>query len=623
MVEVSKPDYISLVNKAGSGFNVTEIVDAIVGAEIVPRRTIQEGNKEKTEKAISGIATINSQTLLTKSGLETIQSKVFHTSASTSSNSIDLTVTDDGKISTGAHNISNVVTAKKMVFELPGFTDLTSSITKRVTFNFGSWTQTSNAASSATNTVEAGKTYVTSSKTAGGDGTAFDEFTRDPNDTTDADEFLTANPIPVGAYFRSSADFTNSNYTFTEVDAYAFTAASDNSPVTVNLSGTLDNVVSQLNQVSGISAKLVKTNSTGTATYSIVLESDETGLNGGFKITEAGGDSRWETTQTPATNSSNNKFGQLSRDASLDLNGVSVSRESNSITDLITGAQINLKKDIETDVTLTVSSSKSEIEQLVKDTLNFLTGWQQTLQGLTFVDKTGDNDGSLASDLSVRRLKQQFKDIIFNPISGYGSNDIYLSQLGIKTTKTGVLYFDQAALDSTYQNNPNYFAALKDPSVSTDLPGATVTKSQYLKMEPGTYAVSDSTGSWKIGDKNLTRTANGSGSSFSSSDYPGLIINTIEASPVDFNVFIGKSFISKFTDFADSILKISSYISKAKSSYQDKLTDISSRLAQISEREKLLENRYKEQFTGMESVMFETNSTKSLLENLVAQWNKD
>ena len=143
MVEVSKPDYISLVNKAGSGFNVTEIVDAIVGAEIVPRRTIQEGNKEQTEKAISGIATINSQTLLTKSGLETIQSKVFHTSASTSSNSIDLTVTDDGIISTGAHNISNVITAKKMVFELPGFTDLTPVFKRN--FNFGSWTQTSTA----------------------------------------------------------------------------------------------------------------------------------------------------------------------------------------------------------------------------------------------------------------------------------------------------------------------------------------------------------------------------------------------------------------------------------------------------------------------------------------------
>tara|TARA_B100001057_G_scaffold500886_2_gene618543 strand:+ start:1928 stop:3799 length:1872 start_codon:yes stop_codon:yes gene_type:complete len=623
MVEVSKPDYISLVNKAGSGFNVKEIVTAIVDAEIVPRRVIQEQNKQQAEGAISGIGILNSQTLLTKGGLETIQSKVFHTSASTSSNSIDLTVTDDGRISTGAHNISNVVTAKKMVFELPGFTDLTSSISKRLTFNFGSWTQTSTAASSASNTVEAGKTYVTSSKTVSGDGTAFDEFTRDPNDTTDADEFLTANPIPVGAHFRSSADFTNSNYTFTEVDAYAFTAASDNTPATIALSGTLNNVVSQLNQVNGIGAKLVQTNSTGTATYSIVLESDDTGLNGGFKITEAGSDSRWETTQTPATNSSNNKFSQLSRDASLELNGVSVTRETNSITDLITGAKINLKKDIAADVNLTVSNSKSDIEQLVKDTLNHLTGFQQTLQDLTFVDTTGDNDGSLSSDFSVRRLKQQFKDVLFNPISGYGANDIYLSHLGIRVTKTGVLYFDQAAFDSTYQNNPSFFAALKDPSVSTDLPGATVTKSQYLNMDAGTYAVSDSSGSWKIGDKTLTRTANGSGSSFTSTTYPGLIIETIEASPADFNVFIGKSFVTKFTDFADSILSISSYISDAKLNYQARLIDISSRLDQISEREKLLTNRYKEQFTSMESVMFETNSTKSLLENLVAQWNKD
>ena len=623
MVEVSKPDYISLVNKAGSGFNVTEIVTAIVDAEIVPRRVIQEGYKEQAEGAISGIGILNSQTLLTKSGLETLQSKIFHTSASTSSNEIDLTVTDDGKISTGAHNISNVVTAKKMVFELPGFTDLTSSISKSVTFNFGSWTQTSTAASSATNTVEAGKTYVISSKADAGTGTAFDEFTRDPNDSTDSDEFLTANPIPAGAYFRSSANFTNSNYTFTEVDAYAFTAASDNTPVTIALSGTLDNVVSQLNQVNGIGAKLVKTNSTGTATYSIVIESDATGLNGGFKITEAGGDTRWETTQTPTINSTNNKFSQLSRDASLEINGVPVTRETNSITDLITGARINLKKDTAADVTLTVSNSKSEIEQLVKDTLSHLSGFQQTLQDLTFVDTTGDNDGSLSSDLSVRRFKQQFKDVLFNPISGYGANDIYLSHLGIKVTKTGVLYFDQATFDSTYQNNPGYFAALKDPSVSADLPGATVTKSQYLNMDAGKYAVSDSSGSWKIGDKTLTRAANGTGSSFTSSTYPGLVIETIEASPDDFNVFIGKSFITKFTDFADSILSVSSYISEAKSNYQAKLIDISSRLEQISEREKLLENRYKEQFTSMESVMFETNSTKSLLENLVAQWNKD
>ena len=29
MVEVNKPDYLSLVNKSGSGFNVSELVDPL------------------------------------------------------------------------------------------------------------------------------------------------------------------------------------------------------------------------------------------------------------------------------------------------------------------------------------------------------------------------------------------------------------------------------------------------------------------------------------------------------------------------------------------------------------------------------------------------------------------
>ena len=42
--EVTKPDYLSLVNKSGSGFNVGELVDAIVGSEIEPKRNLQKTN---------------------------------------------------------------------------------------------------------------------------------------------------------------------------------------------------------------------------------------------------------------------------------------------------------------------------------------------------------------------------------------------------------------------------------------------------------------------------------------------------------------------------------------------------------------------------------------------------
>ncbi len=56
--EVTKPDYLSLVNKSGSGFNVSELVDAIVGSEIEPKRTLQKTKQEKTENAISGIGKV-------------------------------------------------------------------------------------------------------------------------------------------------------------------------------------------------------------------------------------------------------------------------------------------------------------------------------------------------------------------------------------------------------------------------------------------------------------------------------------------------------------------------------------------------------------------------------------
>ena len=45
MVEVAKPDYLSLVNKGGSGFNISELVTSIVAAEIEPKKALNESKK--------------------------------------------------------------------------------------------------------------------------------------------------------------------------------------------------------------------------------------------------------------------------------------------------------------------------------------------------------------------------------------------------------------------------------------------------------------------------------------------------------------------------------------------------------------------------------------------------
>ena len=47
MVEVAKPDYLSLVNQNGTGFNIGELVTAMVDSEIVPQKVINEASLGK------------------------------------------------------------------------------------------------------------------------------------------------------------------------------------------------------------------------------------------------------------------------------------------------------------------------------------------------------------------------------------------------------------------------------------------------------------------------------------------------------------------------------------------------------------------------------------------------
>jgi hypothetical protein len=90
MAEIAKPDYLSLVNKGGSGFNVSELVTSIVASEIEPKRILQTSKLEKTENAISGIGYLNSQSAKTQSNFSTISGDSFFEITASSSTSVQV-----------------------------------------------------------------------------------------------------------------------------------------------------------------------------------------------------------------------------------------------------------------------------------------------------------------------------------------------------------------------------------------------------------------------------------------------------------------------------------------------------------------------------------------------------
>lgn len=539
MVEVSKPDYLSLVNKGGSGFNVSELVTAMVAAEIEPKRGLQQSKLEKTENAISGLGYLNSQVATTQKNFNTIASDNFFNVTSSNSESVSIEASDETKLVPDKKVISDITIAKKMVFELGNFANLTDTFTADVEFDRGTWS----------------------------DG--------------------------------------------------VFAASADNVKQSVSFAGeTLPEIVAKLNEVSGIKAQIIDTTGDGSS-YSIILTGVQTGQANGFNLTETTATARWSSDDL------DNSITQYATNAEFKLDGVEISRDSNTVVDIIEGAEIVLNSDIAGDVLVDVTRSEEAIRQTLNDTIFSLNEFKTEMDRLTYIDIDGGENGPLAMETSATILESKFKKLSIEPLTGYGSNAIYLSQLGIKTNSSGEYYLDEVVFSKTLENSPSSFMALKDANLSSSSETAIVSKSQFTNIPSGTYTVSQTDGTWTFGETELTQIdLDDGGSQFTSTTYPGLVVKTSERIPDSFEVYVGKSFSQKIIDLMDNALDLNSSLKRAEETYSSLTEDIEERLSKLEEREKLISSRYTEQFGSMEQSMSQFNSTKSLLENFVESWKK-
>ena len=611
--ETAKPDYLSLVNKGGSGFNVSELVDAIVGSEIEPKRNLQKTKQEKTENAISGIGFLKSQASTTQTSFTSLKSDTFFEISSSNTSGVTVTATDETKLQANNRTISNVTTAKRMAFEFGGFSNLTDTFTANLTIDLGKWTKTAASSSANTTNFQSDKTYIVTSPISVAD---------DVTAITNKSSYGGGSPIAKDTTFKVSSgqSGTISSAFIKEIDVYAFQDADGANADTVNFTNkSVSEVAALLNAIEGISATTVDTTGEGT-NFSIIVTSDNTGADNGFRIT--GDNARFVTPDLPDASATINKFSQLASDATFTLDGVQVTRETNSITDLIDGATIELKSDFTTTASIGVSRSETAVRSTVNDVISNLNIFKAEIDSLTFIDLEGDANGPLALDPAVNSIKSSFKKLAVEPLNGYGEKSIYLSQLGIKTDSNGDYYLDDTVFKKTFSTNPEYFQALKDENLSANTSSATVTKSPFTQIPVGTYTVSKDGAQWKFGDTNLTRFDYKGGSMFTSTTYPGLVIKTAAADPASFKIYSGQSFSKRVSDLMTKAVEVGSPLRNSETTYKTRSEDIEARLKELEEREKLINTKYTEQFGKMEQAMTQFNSTKTLLENFIEAWKK-
>ena len=281
-------DYLSALNKQGSGLNITQIVDSLVQAETAPLSSQIEQKIEKSNQQISGYAVVAAELGKMKDYTASIKGSTAY-SVSSDNGAVGARVIDQSQAADFNAKISVSSLAVAQTLEFTGFSNKSDTIgTGTINIDFGDW---------------------------------------------------------------SSGSFvTNNNKT--------------GQTITINESNnTLSDLAQALNSLEGVNATVTNK---GDGTYSLIVNS-ATGSKNALRLTATEDSGSTGFSQFDNATNNNSKQVVAAADAQLNINGVDISRENNTITDLIDGYEFNL-----TGVTSTAASVSGSVNpdlafQQVKD----------------------------------------------------------------------------------------------------------------------------------------------------------------------------------------------------------------------------------------------------------------
>lgn len=267
----------------------------------------------------------------------------------------------------------------------------------------------------------------------------------------------------------SSATFADSDTTQLGEGTLTFTIDGEVTAVAIDgTNNTLDGIAAAINEEAGLAASAsVINNGSG---YQLVLTSNETGVANSIDIsvtdtgdgndTDALGLSQLSST-TGAENLTEN---QAASDAAFLFNGISISRQSNTVDDLVEGLTINLQgTNPGSPASLTVEKDDDVVVEKVKDFIEAYNSLRELIVENSQIDPSNPSAaGLLVGDTTTRAISNQIRNVLGRTLEGLGNDPIRgLAEVGISTDKdTGNLQFNESEFRSQLTSNTQSVQAM-------------------------------------------------------------------------------------------------------------------------------------------------------------------
>jgi len=145
---------------------------------------------------------------------------------------------------------------------------------------------------------------------------------------------------------------------------------------------------------------------------------------------------------------------QTAADAQLKVNGLSVTRSSNQVSDLIEGVTLDLTTTTSSPVRIDLSRETASIKDKFRGLVSAYNDLEVTLKELGNAKSTiKDGGGSLVGDSILQSVRNQVRSLITNESSTPGNTVKTARQAGLSFDRNGQLTLDEAKLEKALQDH--------------------------------------------------------------------------------------------------------------------------------------------------------------------------
>ncbi len=389
--------------------------------------------------------------------------------------------------------------------------------------------------------------------------------------------------------------------------------ANSNSSITINTtsSTTLTQLRDAINNATDNAEATILYNGTG---YVLVMKG-KSGASNELRITPGGGSSSDLTNNFSYTTSTKNLTQTADGvDAAFTVDGISMTRTSNTIADLFIGYELNLLTTNSSAIKISSSQNLSTIENLLKDFIDSYNVIYAGISAMSMQSNTGGEAGPLSGDSLARRIQRELRNYTSQSIKGYEDGPYTLSLLGVQTNRDGTLGINTNTLKNTFEKNPKVVDAIFKNQLTSDSADLSV-KALGANTKPGSFSITKSGGSFLIDGSAMSQS--GTEYTSSSGDSSGLILNITDSSLTAANVYYGKSLMTLVDDSLTSFLAFDGDIQNRLSSLSDNLRDLADQKVVLDERMAKLEQRFAMQYASMETAVAGLKDTGDYLTQML------